>query len=196
MKKIIRKIIFWTDDYVFRHVVKLIYPEYKRPRYGYMLNIHILLKYAIIQKIFRINGNVPWPVDFRSKILGAQFITKGILSDPGDNPGLYINAVGGLQIGNNVAIAANTTITTTNHDMYDHRKVSDVKGVSIGDNVWIGANCSILAGVTIGDNVTIGAGCVIRKDIPSNSIVISSEESLRIVKKRNYKWNVMEELLN
>ena len=34
----------------------------------------------------------------------------------------------------------------------------------------------ILKGVTIGDNVIIGAGAVIHKDIPSNSIVVSKEE--------------------
>ena len=37
-------------------------------------------------------------------------------------------------------------------------------------NCWIGANVVILKGVTIGDNVIIGAGAVIHKDIPSNSI--------------------------
>jgi len=150
-----------------------------------------------MQKLLRINGRVPWPVDFRSKIIGWEKIEKGVCCDPGDNPGLYINASGGLKLGNNVAIAANTTITTTNHDMYDHRKISPVKGVEIGNNVWIGANCSIVAGVKIGDNVTIGAGCVIRKDIPSNSIVVFDEKNgLKIVRKKNYRWNVLEEILN
>ena len=40
----------------------------------------------------------------------------------------------------------------------------------------------ILKGVTIGDNVIIGAGAVIHKDIPSNSIVVSKEEL--IIKER------------
>ncbi|WP_099810997.1 DapH/DapD/GlmU-related protein [Streptococcus suis] len=46
--------------------------------------------------------------------------------------------------------------------------------IKIGKNCWIGANSVILKGVTIGDNVIIGAGCTIHKDIPSNSIVTSS----------------------
>ena len=42
--------------------------------------------------------------------------------------------------------------------------------VTIGDNVWIGGNVTILPGVTIGDNCTIGAGSVVTHDIPANSI--------------------------
>ena len=41
-------------------------------------------------------------------------------------------------------------------------------------NVWIGGSVTILPGVTIGDNVTIGAGSVVTKDIPSNSIAVGN----------------------
>jgi acetyltransferase-like isoleucine patch superfamily enzyme len=43
--------------------------------------------------------------------------------------------------------------------------------VKIGSHCWIASNVTILKGVTIGDNVVIGAGCTIFKSIPSNSIV-------------------------
>lgn len=46
--------------------------------------------------------------------------------------------------------------------------------VTIGDNVWIGANTSILPGVTIGDHVVIGAGSVVTKDIPANSLAVGN----------------------
>lgn len=195
MKKILKPIVLFLDDTIFRFIVKLSWPQYKRQRKGHIRHFRVLLLYFIPQKILRINGDVPWPVDFRSRVTGWENIKKGIMCDPGDNPGLYINAGGGLKLGNNVAIAANTSITTTNHDMYDHSKTAKTKGVSIGDNVWIGANCSIVAGVTIGDNVTIGPGCVIRKNIPSNSIVVHQKENLRILKKRAYKWDVKKEKL-
>jgi acetyltransferase-like isoleucine patch superfamily enzyme len=63
------------------------------------------------------------------------------------------------------------------------------QGIVIGNNVWIGANCSIVAGVTIGDNVTIGAGCVIRQDIPSNTIVVGKSDYLELLPKRAYEWD-------
>lgn len=43
--------------------------------------------------------------------------------------------------------------------------------VNIGNDVWIGGNCTILPGVTIGNNVVIAAGAVVTKDVPDNSVV-------------------------
>lgn len=42
--------------------------------------------------------------------------------------------------------------------------------VTIGDDVWIGANCIILKGVTIGARSVIGAGSIVTRDIPSDCI--------------------------
>ena len=92
-------------------------------------------------------------------------------------------------------IGQNTIISTTNHNLYDHRKINEKRGVTIGSNVWIGANCSILAGVVIGDNVTIGAGCTIRQNIPSNSIVIHNTSNLLIKEKQSYQWDCHKEEL-
>ena len=43
--------------------------------------------------------------------------------------------------------------------------------IKIGNNVWIADKVTILGGVTIGDNVIIGAGSVVNNDVPSNCIV-------------------------
>lgn len=40
--------------------------------------------------------------------------------------------------------------------------------IVIGRNVWIGDKVSIFGGVTIGDNVIIGAGSIVTHDIPAN----------------------------
>jgi acetyltransferase-like isoleucine patch superfamily enzyme len=149
-----------------------------------------------MQKIIGINRSVPWPVDFRSQIVGWKNIKKGIICDPGDSPGVYINASGGLAIGDNVAIAANTVIVTTNHYKYDHRKTYGKTGVTIGNNVWIGANCVLLAGTNIGDEVTIGAGCIISGDIPSKSTVKQNPAGLIIKsKEKPYEWDIYSEKL-
>lgn len=42
---------------------------------------------------------------------------------------------------------------------------------TIGSNVEIHANAIIIGGITIGDNVIIGAGSVVTKDVPSSSVV-------------------------
>ncbi|GHU70062.1 hypothetical protein FACS189413_09890 [Bacteroidia bacterium] len=149
-----------------------------------------------MQKIAGFNRQVPWPVHFTSLILNWEKIEKGICCDPGDSLGVYISASGGLKLGNNVEIGQHTAITTTNHGKYDFRKKGIKKGVVIGNNVWIGANCSITAGVTIGDNVVIGAGCVIRQDIPSNVTVVSGSGDLKLIPKtRAYEWDCTQEEL-
>lgn len=190
MKKLIKSILLALDNSFFRWFVKWLWPQYKRPRTGYSKNYQVIAQYFFAQKVLRINGSVPWPVDFRSKIVDWPNIDKGICCDPGDNPGIYINGAGGLKIGNNVNIGQNSIITTTNHYKYDHRKLSHTKGVVIGNNVWVGANVSIVAGTEIGDNVTIGAGCFISGKIPSNTTVVVDSNNLRIIPKtKDYEWD-------
>ena len=45
------------------------------------------------------------------------------------------------------------------------------KKIKIGNNVWIGSDCTILQGITIGNGAIIGAGSVVTKDVPEKSIV-------------------------
>lgn len=47
----------------------------------------------------------------------------------------------------------------------------EIKKISIGNDIWIGANVSILPGVTIGNGAVIGAGSVVTKDVPNYAIV-------------------------
>lgn len=55
-----------------------------------------------------------------------------------------------------------------------------IKGVKIGNNVFIGARSIILPGTTIGDNTIIGAGSVVKGNIPSGVIVAGNPA--RIIK--------------
>jgi acetyltransferase-like isoleucine patch superfamily enzyme len=44
-------------------------------------------------------------------------------------------------------------------------------GVTVGDNVWLGAHSTILDGVTISNDAVVGAGAVVTKDVPPFAIV-------------------------
>lgn len=189
MKKLIKSFLELIDEPLIKGYVLWLWPGYRKTKEGYMPYYQVLAMYFVSQKILRINGKVPWPVDFRSKVIDWQKIEKGECSEPGDNQGTYINASGGLKIGNNVLMGPNVIIATTNHYKYDHRKTSITKGVEIGDNVWIGGNSSIVAGTKIGNNVTIGAGCYIKGIIPDNCTVMQDSKSL-IIKPKTKEFEI------
>ncbi len=84
-----------------------------------------------------------------------------------------------VEIGNNVRIGGGTVIYDTDHHSLDYKErtaVPEIKEniktspVIIKDNVFIGANSTILKGVTIGENSIIGACSVVTKNVPKNEI--------------------------
>lgn len=85
-----------------------------------------------------------------------------------------------LTIGNNVLFGPSPTIVTGNHridkigeyifNVYDKLSDND-KEVVIQDDVWVGANVTILMGVIIGRGSIVAAGSVVNKSCPPYSIV-------------------------
>lgn len=76
-----------------------------------------------------------------------------------------------IELGDNVTIAPNVTLLA--HDASTKRVLgyTVIGKIKIGDNVFVGANSTILPNVSIGNNVVIGAGSVVTHDIPENSVV-------------------------
>nr|WP_239455236.1 DapH/DapD/GlmU-related protein [Bifidobacterium pullorum] len=50
------------------------------------------------------------------------------------------------------------------------------RGITIGDDCWIGSNVTILDGVTIDRGSVIGAGTLVTRDVPAGSVVIDKRE--------------------
>jgi len=162
------------DYFLFSWIINLAYSQYYRPRYGYRSYFKLFFQFLIPQKILRINGSAEWPVHYTSSVLSAENIKKGIMCDPGDNPGVYIQANNGIIIGSNVGFGAGTKIISANHAHIDHSKHDKCAPIIIGNNVFVGANSVILPGVKIGDNVVIGAGSIVAKNIPSDSVALGN----------------------
>ena len=81
---------------------------------------------------------------------------------------------GPVHIGDNVLLGPGTVITAVGHPISPKGRrehLSYMKPVTIGDDVWMGANVTVLPGVTIGNNVIVAAGAVVDKDVPDNCIV-------------------------
>ena len=88
------------------------------------------------------------------------------------NMGCKFQDQGGITIGDRALIGHNVVIATLNHAL-DPRHRADLlpAPVVIGDDVWIGANATILAGVTLGDGAVVAAGAVVTKDVAARTIV-------------------------
>ncbi|XHX79376.1 MAG: acyltransferase [Stenomitos frigidus ULC029] len=83
---------------------------------------------------------------------------------------------GDLSIGNGVLIGPQVTIVPANYGYQDRtvpfrQQTPSMKGITIEDNVWIGAGVTILDGCRIGRGAVIGAGAVVTKDVEPDAIV-------------------------
>ena len=95
----------------------------------------------------------------------------------------FITVLGKTTIGNNCMIGPGVMIFDHDHDYKALGGISSGKMISgeitIGDNVWIGANSVILKGTKIGDNCVIAAGCVISGTIPPYTMIYQKRESVQ-----------------
>lgn len=99
--------------------------------------------------------------------VGKHFQCKqGCILDPGH--------VWLITIGDEVTLAPRVHILT--HDASTKKNIGYTKiaPVKIGNNVFIGANSTILPGVSIGNNVIIGANSLVSKDVPSDSLCVGN----------------------
>jgi len=82
-----------------------------------------------------------------------------------------------IYVGDYTMIGPNVTIATAGHPILPELRKQNYQynaPVHIGKACWLGAGVVIVPGVTIGDNVVIGAGSVVTKDIPSNVVAVGN----------------------
>ena len=97
----------------------------------------------------------------------------------GINSGSYINAVGGITIGDYVLIGSNVTISSGQHpiDGIDQPIFSRAvipKEIIIEDDVWIGAGAVIMPGITLRKGTVVGACSVVTKTTEEYSVVVGA----------------------
>jgi len=85
--------------------------------------------------------------------------------------------LGGIVVGAQSSIAAHSMIVASSHS-FKGRKIpirdqaSTAKGISIGRDVWIGANCVVIDGATIGQGCVIGAASVVRGNVEAFAVAV------------------------
>ena len=93
-------------------------------------------------------------------------------------PGLLISHGTGLVIGDAVRIGSGCTLL--------HQVTLGAPGTrrrgempQVGNNAYLGAGACLIGGISLGDNVFVGAGVVVTDDVPSDSTV-TNPVTLRI----------------
>ncbi len=117
----------------------------------------------------------------RNAYIGTHVVLKNIRKlEVGENFSLhdfcYVDALGGISIGDNVSIAHGTSLISFNHTWSDsavpikYNPLSE-SAIVIGDDVWVGCGVRIMPGVIIGRRSVIAAGAVVTKDVPEGVVV-------------------------
>ena len=82
-----------------------------------------------------------------------------------------------------ITVSFGPNVVVVDHD-HEYRYTDERRGnhyrkapISIGNNVWIGANVTILRGTQIEDGAVIGAGCVIRGKVEKNTVVVNKQDN-------------------
>lgn len=91
---------------------------------------------------------------------------------------VFLDMASHIVMGNRVTVSMRTMILTHMNAGSCNSgaaiKAKKIAGVTIEDDVYIGAGAIILPGVTIGKGALIGAAAVVTRDVPPNSIMLGS----------------------
>jgi acetyltransferase-like isoleucine patch superfamily enzyme len=126
----------------------------------------------------------PWCVKVGKRFHAEDGVYLKIVSDKasltfGDfvfvGRGSEFDVIQEISVGDNTVIAPGCFITDHNHGLSPTRRIDQqacvADPVTIGTDVWLGANVVVVAGVKIGDGAVVGANAVVTRDVPSMAIV-------------------------
>lgn len=145
--------------------------------------LHAVILYRISHRLWlKGKTNLARAINYFSRFLTGADI------HPGAKIGkkFFIDHATGVVIGETAVIGDNVSIFqgVTLGGVSTHK---GKRHPTLGNNVVVGANATILGNITIGDNVKIGAGSVVVKDVPPNSTVVGVPG--KVVKREGAKVN-------
>ncbi len=148
------------------------------------VSIGFYLRDILFRKILRQNASVKWPIHHTATIHCPENIVRGKNVFPGDSPGVYINAVNGISIGDHTNIGPNVGLISGNHNYINNEKHDAAPPIKIGRFCWLGMGAIILPGVVLGDFTIVGAGAIVTKSFTEGFCVIAGNPA-KVIKHLN-----------
>lgn len=99
------------------------------------------------------------------------------------NHGAYLMDCAPITIGSYCFIGPGCGMYTAIHPITARERnlgLEQAKPITVGDNVWIGGDVTILPGVRVGAGSVIGAGSVVTRDVPEN--VVAAGNPCRVLR--------------
>jgi serine O-acetyltransferase len=129
---------------------------------------HALVAHRVNHSLYR--AGIPLLPRFLANV--ARFLT-GIEIHPAARigKGVFIDHGSGVVIGETSEIGDGCTIyqgVTLGGTSLSHGK----RHPTLGRNVTVGVNASVLGAIVLGDNAKVGGGSVVVKDVPANATVV------------------------
>jgi acetyltransferase-like isoleucine patch superfamily enzyme len=111
-----------------------------------------------------------------SYIAAHAYLTGTVLMGRNCTVNAFTVVRGEITLGDAVRIGAHTSVLGFNHTITDpdvevFRQPISSRGITIGNDVWIGSHVVILDGVVIGDKSVVAAGSVVTKPVPAGAVV-------------------------
>jgi len=112
---------------------------------------------------------------------------KLTLGHGGMNANVKVTVSNSISLGDNVFISDNSTLRDSDNHWITGGSGINSAPISIGNNVWIGINVTILKGVTIGDGAIVAANSLVNKSVPPSTLVGGVPAK---VIRENVKWKL------
>lgn len=105
----------------------------------------------------------------------------------GIGTGTLFTGAAPITLGRRLKMGPRCMFITNDHPIPPDRKTfSQLSGTNrpivVGDDVFMGAGCIVLAGVNIGNGAAVGAGSVVSRDVPPGAVVVGAPA--KVVRKR------------
>jgi acetyltransferase-like isoleucine patch superfamily enzyme len=81
-------------------------------------------------------------------------------------------------VGDRVFLGPHAVLT---NDAYPVREPSGLDGVTLADDVTVGANATVLPGVTVGEGSFVAAGAVVTEDVPPRRLAVGAPAKHRVL---------------